>query len=81
MDGKLDNLTFKGGNTLACPKRKISKSRKNKRRTHWVEKTINLTECPRCHEYKMPHHVCASCGYYNGEKVITAKESSQAKTS
>jgi large subunit ribosomal protein L32 len=64
---------------LANPKRKVSKSRKNKRRTHWVEKPINLVECSRCHEYKLPHHVCPSCGYYNGEKVITEKKTSEAK--
>ena len=64
---------------MACPKRKISKSRKNKRRTHWVEKSINLIECPRCHEFKLSHHVCPSCGYYNGEKIIEEKSVTEAK--
>ena len=65
---------------MACPKRKISKSRKNKRRTHWVEKNVNLVECPRCHEYKLSHHACPSCGYYNGEKVIQERKEAEAQT-
>ncbi|MGB6607463.1 MAG: 50S ribosomal protein L32, partial [Atribacterota bacterium] len=36
------------------PKRKISKSRRDKRRTHWNLKEVNLEECPRCHEMKLP---------------------------
>jgi large subunit ribosomal protein L32 len=66
---------------LANPKRKTSKSRKNKRRTHWIEKEITLVECSRCHEYKLPHHVCPSCGYYNGEKIIPEKKTKEAKAS
>jgi large subunit ribosomal protein L32 len=22
------------------------------------------TECPQCHERKLPHRVCPKCGYY-----------------
>ncbi|MDD2351965.1 MAG: 50S ribosomal protein L32 [Candidatus Caldatribacteriota bacterium] len=65
---------------MACPKRKTSKSRKNKRRSHLAQKSINLIECPRCHEFKLPHHVCPSCGYYNGEKIIQDIEKSTAET-
>jgi len=64
---------------VACPKRKTSKSRKNKRRTHWVGKSINLVECPRCHEFRLPHHVCPACGYYNGEKIIEEKKEAEVK--
>ncbi len=66
---------------MAHPKRKTSKSRKNKRRTHWVEKTVSLGKCSRCHEYKLPHHVCSSCGYYNGEKIIEEKKEAKNKAS
>ncbi|MDH4140206.1 MAG: 50S ribosomal protein L32, partial [Coriobacteriia bacterium] len=26
--------------------------------------------CPQCHEVKLPHRVCPSCGYYDGKEVI-----------
>lgn len=55
---------------MAVPKRKTSKSRKRKRRTHWKLNTPNLTECPQCHELKLPHRVCPSCGYYKGEEIV-----------
>lgn len=55
---------------MAVPKRKTSKARKRKRRTHWKLNTPNLMECPQCHEFKRPHRVCPSCGYYKGEEVV-----------
>lgn len=55
---------------MAVPKRKTSKARKRKRRTHWKLNTPNLTECPQCHELKLPHRVCPSCGHYKGKEVV-----------
>ncbi|MFP4015962.1 MAG: 50S ribosomal protein L32 [Halanaerobiales bacterium] len=55
---------------MAVPKRKTSKSRKRKRRTHWKLNTPNLAECPQCHELKLPHRVCPACGHYKGEEVV-----------
>jgi large subunit ribosomal protein L32 len=26
-------------------------------------------ECDHCHELKRAHHVCPTCGYYNGREV------------
>ncbi|HHU93044.1 MAG TPA: 50S ribosomal protein L32 [Halanaerobiaceae bacterium] len=55
---------------MAVPKRKTSKSRKLKRRTHWKLNTPNLIECPQCHELILPHRVCPSCGHYKGKEVV-----------
>ena len=33
-----------------------------------------LTECPQCHELKVPHKVCKKCGYYDGVQVVEQKE-------
>ena len=52
------------------PKRRHSKTRTAKRRTHDALKPKSLSECPHCHEPKAPHHVCANCGYYNGRLAI-----------
>jgi large subunit ribosomal protein L32 len=56
------------------PKRRTSKSKKNMRRSHHALSPPTLSECPQCHEVKMPHLVCPSCGYYKGKEVIEIKE-------
>jgi large subunit ribosomal protein L32 len=54
---------------MAVPKRKTSKTRRDKRRaTHAVE-TPRLNVCPVCHQPKRPHHVCPNCGQYRGREV------------
>jgi large subunit ribosomal protein L32 len=55
---------------MAVPKKRTSKSRKRKRRTHWKLKSPNLVECPECDELILSHRACPSCGYYKGEKVL-----------
>ena len=59
---------------MAHPKHKISKARRDKRRTHYKLKFPGLVPCPQCHEPKRPHHVCLSCGSYKGREVIAIKE-------
>ena len=59
---------------MANPKRKISKSRRDKRRTHGKLTAPNLAECPQCHQPKQSHRVCPHCGYYNGRMVYQPKE-------
>ncbi|MCK4236881.1 MAG: 50S ribosomal protein L32 [Candidatus Krumholzibacteria bacterium] len=55
---------------MAVPKRRTSKSKKNKRRTHWKAEAPSLTECSHCHQPKPPHVVCPNCGYYAGREFI-----------
>lgn len=33
-----------------------------------------LSECPNCHEPKLPHRVCAKCGKYKGREVVEVVE-------
>lgn len=58
---------------MAVPKRRTSKARKAKRRTHFKLAIPGLNVCPNCGELKKSHHVCASCGHYDGEAVIEKK--------
>jgi large subunit ribosomal protein L32 len=60
---------------MANPKRRHSKSRTAKRRTHQNLDPVQLGECPQCHEQKPPHQVCQHCGYYRGRQVRPIKES------
>ncbi len=60
---------------MAVPKRKTSKARRDKRRASNIKMTApNYVECSRCHEYKMPHRICPSCGYYNGSMLKEVDE-------
>ena len=36
----------------------------------------SLSECPNCHEKKMPHRACPKCGYYKGREVVDVEEAS-----
>jgi len=58
---------------MANPKHRHSKTRRDKRRTHWTLDPIGLVECPACHELKLPHRICPHCGEYKG-RVIVAKK-------
>jgi large subunit ribosomal protein L32 len=52
------------------PKRRHSKRRTSNRRAHDGLTAKSLSECPNCHERKLPHRACPSCGYYQGREVI-----------
>ena len=58
---------------MAVPKKKTSKARRDKRRAHDFLTAPSLSECPNCHEPKMPHRVCPHCGHYKGKEVIDVK--------
>ena len=55
---------------MAVPKRKVSKSRKNERRSHHAQTPTHLGRCPRCNQAVKPHRICGNCGYYRGRPVI-----------
>jgi large subunit ribosomal protein L32 len=56
------------------PKRKISKSRRNRRRAHDALSLNHLVACENCGEYHVAHHVCPKCGSYRGEQVIEVED-------
>ena len=60
---------------MAVPKRKVSHSRKMKRRSSvWkLEEPTNLVKCPNCGEYNLAYRVCKACGQYKGEAVVAVK--------
>ena len=59
---------------MAVPKRKTSKERKRKRRSHHALSAPNVIECPECKEPRLSHRACPACGFYNGFKVVASKE-------
>jgi large subunit ribosomal protein L32 len=55
---------------MAVPKKRVSKQRKRKRRTHYKAEDVSTQACPRCGDPKLPHRVCPTCGYYRDEAVL-----------
>jgi large subunit ribosomal protein L32 len=48
------------------------------RRSHHALTIDKSLECPNCGELKRPHHVCGSCGFYDGREVAVKPEASAA---
>ena len=51
---------------MAHPKRRQSKTRTRKRRTHDKAVAPTLAVCPNCGAFHIYHTVCPTCGYYRG---------------
>ena len=55
---------------MAVPKGKVSKQRRNKRRSSvWKLAAPALVACPKCGALHLPHRMCPECGTYNGREV------------
>ena len=60
---------------MAVPKRKVSKARRDKRRSaHWKLETPGIVACPNCGAYHLPHRACKACGMYKGRAVLNGGE-------
>jgi len=59
---------------MAVPKRRTSKARKRKRRTHYKAAAPTLSPCPKCGESRVPHRVCPNCGYYRGVRRVAVAD-------
>jgi len=55
---------------MAHPKRKHSKQRSAKRRTHDTIKLAKMQPCGHCGKSIISHRVCPFCGFYKGSMVI-----------
>jgi len=64
---------------VAVPKRKTSRTNRDKRRTHDRIKIVNIVECSRCHSKKLAHHVCQACGYYKNTEIISQEKDAKGK--
>ena len=64
----------KGIFVMPNPKRRHSTRRTALRRSHDFLTATGLSECPNCHEKKLPHHACTKCGAYKGRAVLEVKE-------
>jgi large subunit ribosomal protein L32 len=60
---------YSAPSAMAVPKKKTSKSRRDKRRAQHKIEAPRVNECPVCHQPKRPHRVCPTCGTYRGRDV------------
>jgi large subunit ribosomal protein L32 len=65
------------GIAMPNPKRRHSTRRTAIRRSHDFLSAVGVSECPNCHEKKLPHRACAKCGEYKGRAVLDVKETAK----
>ena len=59
---------------MAVPKRKTSKSRRDKRRSHHKIRTANIIEDKKSGEFRLSHHIDLKTGLYNGRQIFESKK-------
>jgi len=59
---------------MAVPKRKTSKSRRDKRRSHHKIKNPNIIEDKKSGEFRLSHNVDLKTGFYKGRQVFEPKK-------
>lgn len=59
---------------MAVPKKRISRTRRDKRRSHLALKPSLPVLCSHCKQPTRPHRVCQNCGYYAGREVVVPEE-------
>ena len=58
---------------MAVPKRKTSKSRRNKRRSHHKVNVPNVIEDKKSGEYRLSHNVDMKTGFYKSKQIFDPK--------
>ncbi len=58
---------------MAVPKRKLSVSRRGKRRSHLAVKFKNVIEDKKSGEFRLSHHLDMKTGMYNGKQIFKPK--------
>ncbi|MBQ7713528.1 MAG: 50S ribosomal protein L32 [Oscillospiraceae bacterium] len=65
---------------MAVPKGKVSRARRDKRRSsHWKLAVPGLVKCPKCGALRQSHRMCPECGTYNGRTVKVVEAKTQAE--
>jgi large subunit ribosomal protein L32 len=64
---------------MPVPKRKRSRTRRDKRFANKGIQVKALTSCQNCKTPLMPHSACRSCGFYKGAKVMDVKNDRSVK--
>lgn len=58
---------------MAEPKKKLSKTRTNLRRSTYSVPGTGMARCTNCKEVVLPHTLCPHCGWYGGKPTRLTK--------
>lgn len=56
---------------MAVPKRRLSTSKRDRRRGNIYIKTPTLVKCQKCGKPVLPHTICGFCGNYKGRDYLS----------
>ncbi len=56
---------------MAVPRNRHSNARKNSKRAHHAKKAKNVSDCENCGKPRLSHNMCAFCGRYDDQAVIS----------
>lgn len=59
---------------MAVPKRRTSRARRGKRRSHLHLTPVQIQYCKRCEQPVLPHRVCSNCGHYQDREIVAEKK-------
>jgi large subunit ribosomal protein L32 len=57
----------------ALPKKKVSRRRRDNRRSHHAIDVARLIACPNCRRLVPAHQACPNCGQYRGRQVLVVE--------
>lgn len=58
---------------MPVPKRKTSKSRRDRRSSCKFIRPQDITKCSNCDQALNTHQACFNCGFYKGRKIMATK--------
>lgn len=64
---------------MPLPKKRHSKTRGRKRRTHWTTAAPAMSACSQCGTMKLSHRVCPVCGMYKGRQAVAVETHEEKK--
>ena len=64
---------------MAVPKSKISKSKRNMKRSHDAINLLNIIEDKDSGEPRLSHRLDIATGVYNGKQIISKKDPKESK--
>lgn len=57
-----------------------NRSQTRQRRSHHGLTAPELSVCSNCGAHHRPHHMCLSCGFYNGRQVLDLASEKEKRT-
>ena len=59
---------------------RATRSHRNNRRSHHALDAARMAKCSKCSAMYQSHHICMTCGTYNGRTIIDLTAKIAAKT-